>query len=139
MSLIEATVILGVMSMLTAVLAPAVRNYIQSGQQAAAKQDVEEIGSALAKMLVDVGEAWVARDGNGSGVTDPPSHASGNRVDLLVSDGRIPAVNTTRSSGGPPDWNTAVNDTTVQKLDYFLVLNTPSNLSGGTRTGPPTT
>jgi len=121
-------VILGVMSMLTAVMAPAVRTYVQGAQQAAAKRDVEAIGSALGKMLVDIGEAWLSRDGNGSASTDPPSHAAANRVDLLVSDGNIPALysGATRSSGSP-EWTAAVNDTTVQKLEYYLVKNTPSN------------
>jgi type II secretory pathway pseudopilin PulG len=128
LSLVEATVILGVVSMLTAVLAPSVRSYVQTAQQAAAKKDVEVIGSALARMLTDVGELWVSRDGNGASATAPPSHAAGNRVDLLVSDGRVPAKYLARSSGSP-DWDTAVNDTTVQKLEYFLVTNTPSNTS----------
>jgi type II secretory pathway pseudopilin PulG len=129
MSLVEATVILGVVSMLTAVLAPSVRGYVQSAQQATAKKDVEAIGSAIGKLLTDIGEAWLSRDGNGTTATDPPSHASTNRVDLLVSDGgRTPAIysGATRSSG-TPDWNTAVNNTTVGKLDYYLVTNTPSN------------
>ena len=128
LSLVEATVILGVVSMLTAVLAPSVRSYVQTAQQAAAKKDVEAIGGALARMLTDVGELWVSRDGNGASATAPPSHASANRVDLLVSDGKVPAKYIARSSGAP-DWDTAVNDTTVQKLEYFLVTNTPSNTS----------
>jgi len=129
MSLIEATVVLGVVSMLTAVLAPAVRNYVGSAQQTAAQRDVQIIGSALTQMLADTGELWVSRDGNGSSSTVPPSHGSSNRADLLVSDGNIPSVHTARSVGGPPDWSTAVNDTTVQKLEYYLVTNTPSNTS----------
>jgi hypothetical protein len=79
-------------------------------------------------MLTDVGELWVSRDGNGASATAPPSHAAANRVDLLVSDGKIPAVYIPRTAGSP-DWNTAVNDSTVQKLEYFLVTNTPSNVS----------
>ena len=129
MSLIEATVVLGVVSMLTAVLAPAVRNYVGSAQQTAAQRGVQTIGSALVQMLTDTGELWVSRDGNGASATTPPSHASANRADLLVSDGSTPAVNTARSVGGPPDWGTAVNNTTVQKLEYYLTTNSPSNTS----------
>jgi type II secretory pathway pseudopilin PulG len=135
LSLVEATVILGVVSMLTAVLAPSVRSYVGTAQQAAAKRDVEVIGSALSRLLADLGEAWVLRDGTqGTGSTATnhitPLHTSGNRVDLLVTDGLIPAVNTARSSGSP-DWNTEVcscpgTPTGVQKLEWFLVLNTPS-------------
>jgi type II secretory pathway pseudopilin PulG len=132
LSLVEATVILGVVSMLTAVLAPSVRTYVITAQQAAAKRDVEAIGGALSKMLVDLGEAWILQDATHSGTTTHtiPSHATTNRVDLLVSDGRIPAVNTARSSGSP-DWNTAAcscpgTPSSVQQLEYYLVLNTPS-------------
>jgi type II secretory pathway pseudopilin PulG len=127
-SLVEATVVLGVVAMLTAVLAPGVRGYVQTAQQSAARRDVEEIGAALVRMLADTGDLWVLRDGNGAAATDAPSHAASNRVDLLVSDGRVPGKYVARSSGAP-DWDTAVNDTTVQKLEYFLVTNTPSNTS----------
>jgi type II secretory pathway pseudopilin PulG len=128
---VEATVILGVMSVLAAMMAPSIRGYVLNAQQVAAKHDVEEIGGALARMLTDVGEAWIARDGNGAAATNPPLHTAANRVDLLVSDGRTPSIysGATRSSGSP-DWDAAVNDTTVQDLDYFLVSNTPSNAAG---------
>ena len=128
LSLVEATIILSVISVLSAILAPSVRTYVQGAQQATAKKDVEALGAALSRMLVDVGEAWVLRDGNGTAATDAPSHATTNRVDLLVSEGKIPSVYTARSSGSP-DWSTAVNNTTVQKFEYFLVTNTPSNTS----------
>src|SRR5687767_9838226 len=110
LSLVEATIILGVVSLLTAVLAPNIRAYVNTAQQSAAKADVEQIGAALTRLLIDIGEAWVLRDGTAavaSSTHTTPSHASTNRVDLLVSDGRIPGVNTARSSGSP-DWNTAV-------------------------------
>src|SRR3954470_19849354 len=96
MSLIEATVILAVISLLTAILAPAVRAYVLSAQQVAAKKDVEEINAGLTRFLTDVGEAWVLRSGARTGTaTDQgaPFHAAANRVDLLVSDGKVPAVN----------------------------------------------
>ena len=129
MSLIEATIVLAVMSVLTAMMAPAVRSYIQSAQQAAAKKDVEAIGGAITRMLNDVGEAWFLRDGNGASATAVPSHASTNRVDMLVSDGKIPAVYTARSGGGTTDWGSAVDNAAVQKLEYYLATNTPSNTS----------
>lgn len=131
LSLVEATVILAVISMLSAVLAPSVRNYVESARQSAARAQVEAIGSALSRMLADVGEAWVLRNGSeGAGSTAnthvTPSHATGNRVDLLVSDGTTPAVLTARSAG-TPDWNAAVDSAAVQQLEWFLALNTPGN------------
>ena len=133
-SLVEATLILGVMAMLSAVMAPSIRGYVQTAQQAAARRDVEELGAALVRMLTDTGELWVSRDGNGASATDPLSHGAANRVDLLVSDGKTPALYVTRSSG-TPDWDDAVNDAEVQKLDYFLVTNTPSNTSANAYRG----
>jgi Tfp pilus assembly protein PilE len=128
LSLVEATIVLMVVSVLAAILAPPVRNYVITTQQAAARSDVDAIGSALTRFLLDTGEQWILRDGNGTVATARPSHAAGNRVDLLVSDGTIPAVAVTRVSPGV-DWSAAVNDAAVQDLDYFLVSNTPSNLA----------
>ncbi len=129
LSLIEATIILAVISVLTSVLAPSINDYIQEAKQARAKKDVETIGTALKVMLRDVGETWVMQDGNGTLSTDPPSHAAGNRVDLLVSaSGSIPTIGLARSSGSP-DWSAAVNDLGIQTLDYHLILNKPSNVA----------
>jgi type II secretory pathway pseudopilin PulG len=55
MSLLEATIVLMVMSILAAIVAPPVASYVQSTQQAAASRDVENIGAALARMLDDLG------------------------------------------------------------------------------------
>lgn len=123
MSLLEATIVLSVAAVLAAMVAPAVRNYVQTAQQATAKKDVETLGSALARFLADNGEAWFLQDGNGASATAAPAHST--KVELMVSDGRTPAVNTARGAG--TDWDTAVNNTTVQKFEYFLVTNTPSN------------
>jgi type II secretory pathway pseudopilin PulG len=132
LSLVEATIILAVASVLSAVLAPSVRSYVQTAQQAAAKKDVETIGTALSRMLTDVGETFVVRNAtpmstNQALAHGTPSHDSvtvNNRVDLLVSDGKVPAKSVTRGSGA--EWDSAVNDTNIQKLEYFLILNNPS-------------
>jgi Tfp pilus assembly protein PilE len=131
MSLVEATIILAVVATLAAVLAPSIGTYVTDAQQTTAKTNVEEIGAALERMLTDVGETEFLRDGNGATATDVPSHASTNRVDLLVTEGNTPSLSVTRSVAGTngTDWTTAVNNTFVQKLAYFLVTNTPSNTS----------
>jgi type II secretory pathway pseudopilin PulG len=129
MSLVEATIILAVLAVLTSVAAPALGTYMRDASATAAKKDVEVIGTALSRMIADVGEPWILRDGNGAAVTDPPSRAAANRVDLLVSAGAEPALGVTRSSGSP-DWDADVDDLGVQQLDYYLVLNTPSALTG---------
>src|SRR6185503_8863061 len=66
------------------------------------------------------------RSGNGGALTSPPSHAAANRVDLLVSSGAVPTVGVARSTAGV-DWSAAVDNAAVQRLEYFLVQNTPSN------------
>jgi type II secretory pathway pseudopilin PulG len=128
LSLIEASIILSVFAILTAMLAPAIGAYVNDAQHAAARRDVDVIGSALSRMLADVGEAWILRDGNGAAATNPPSHAAANRVDLLVTAGAIPAVSVARSTAGA-DWDDVVNNGAVQRLEYFLVENRPSNVA----------
>src|SRR5688500_6397238 len=90
MSLVEATIILMVIALLTAVIAPSARGYISDAQESAAKKDTEAIASALTRMLHDVGEAWFLRDGNGAAATNPPLRDSTKRVDMLVSNGSTP-------------------------------------------------
>lgn len=128
LSLIEASIVLSVFAILAAMLAPSVGGYINDAQQTAAKKDIEVIGSAVARMLTDVGEGWMLRDGNGGAATTPPSHAAGNRVDLLVGSGAVPTVSVARSTAGA-DWDDPVDNAAVQRLEYFLVQNTPSNLA----------
>jgi type II secretory pathway pseudopilin PulG len=127
-SLVEATVILSVVAILTAALAPAIGAYVSDAQHAAARRDVAAIGSALSRMLSDAGESWILRDGNGAAATNPPSRAAANRVDLLVTSGATPAVTTARVTAGA-DWDDPMDDAAVQRVEYFLVHNTPSNVA----------
>jgi type II secretory pathway pseudopilin PulG len=127
-SLIEACIVLSGFAILTAMLAPSIGGYISDAQHAAAKKDLEVIGAALTRMLTDTGEAWILRDGNGAAATSPPSHAAGNRVDLLVSSGAVPTASVARATAGS-DWDDVVDNAAVQRLDYFLVANTPSNVA----------
>lgn len=127
MSIVEVTIILTVLSALTAILAPSIGSYLNDARQVAAKKDVETIGSAVTRMLADVGESYFVRDGNGAAASDPPLHTT--RVDLLVgTGGRTPALGVARSTAGT-DWNAGVDDLAVQRLDYYLIRNTPSNLA----------
>jgi Tfp pilus assembly protein PilE len=131
LSLMEVTVMLMTVAVLTAVVAPAVGNYITDAQQAAAKKDVESIGAALTRMLADVGEAWFVRNGARTGTATnqaAPSHGANTRVDLMVSDGTIPTLAATARPSGT-DWTAAVDNAAVQKLENYLVLNTPSGLT----------
>jgi type II secretory pathway pseudopilin PulG len=130
MSLVEATIVLMVISLIAAIMAPPVRDYVATTQEAAASADAAQIATALARMLEDLGETSVLRDGNGASATAPPSHAAENRVDMLVTHGDTPALEASvaRSGAGVTDWDRAVDDAAIQLLDYYLVTNTPSNV-----------
>jgi hypothetical protein len=129
LSLVEASIILMVFSALAAIMAPSVRDYVFTSQQAAAEADVQTLGAALARMLEDVGESAILRDGNGASATAPPSRASANRVDLLLTDGGMPTVDASaaRPGAGVTDWDDSVDNAAVQLMDYYLVTNTPSS------------
>ena len=130
LSLIEATIVLMVLSVIASIMAPPVLEYVRTTERAAATHDAAQIGTALARMLDDLGETSVLRDGNGSSATTPPSHAAANRVDLLVTEGQTPALDAAAvRTGAGTDWDDAVNNGSIQLLDYYLVTNTPSNLA----------
>lgn len=129
MTLIESSIVLAVVSIVTAAMAPAIRGYVQQTQLTAAQRDAEMIGAALARFLADVGEAWVIDSGAQTGTVTAhaaPLHSTVKRVDLLVSDGNEPVLYATRSGPGN-DWNDNVDGDAIQILDWFLVLNTPGN------------
>jgi type II secretory pathway pseudopilin PulG len=78
MSLVEATIILMVLAILTSVLAPSAMDYISDARSTKAKEDVEAIGLGVARLLRDVGGNCLKLVG-----TDPCD--KDNRVDLLIS------------------------------------------------------
>ena len=131
LSLVEATVVLMVLSVLASIMAPPVLEYVRTTQEAAAAHDAAEIAAALTRMLDDLGETSVLRDGNGSSATAAPSHAAGNRVDMLVTQGHTPDLDpaAVRPGAGLTDWDDAMNNAAIQLLDSYLVTNTPSSLA----------
>ena len=79
LSLVEATIILGVLSVLTGVFSPSVVDFLNDAKDVKVKEDCEAIGTSVARLVRDVG-ACLKRRG------DEPC-TMGNRVDLLVSGG----------------------------------------------------
>jgi type II secretory pathway pseudopilin PulG len=129
MSLVEATIILMTLSILTAVLAPSINDYVQDARDVKAKEDVEALGTAVMREFRDVGAGCLKKGASvGCSLT--------NRADLLYSDGTNPTVDTGRAPDFSPsgtvthdaalNWLGASNAITV--TDTFknqLVLNNP--------------
>jgi len=81
MSLVEATIILMVLAVLTAVIAPSAGDYIEDARNTKAKEDVEAIGMAIYRVVRDTGMPCLTRDTAGAG----GACAIANKVELLVS------------------------------------------------------
>jgi type II secretory pathway pseudopilin PulG len=76
MSLVEATIILMVLAILTGVIAPSASDYVADARMTKAKEDVEAIGIGIARLLRDTGSACL-REAGGTVCT------KANREDLL--------------------------------------------------------
>lgn len=83
LSLVEATIILLVLSTLGAVMAPSMATYLNDSRQTAAKSEAEAIGTAIVQLLRDIGSRCLRLNGT----TDCTVT---NRVDLLVTTGADP-------------------------------------------------
>lgn len=88
MSLVEATIILMVLAVLTSVIAPSMGDYIEDARNTKAKEDVEVIGTAIQRLLRDTGLGCLS--------TLPQNAApcsTANRADALISaTGASPAI-----------------------------------------------
>jgi type II secretory pathway pseudopilin PulG len=123
MTLIESSVILAVIAVLTAILAPEVQGYIDRARIVRTREDVQTIGTAIQSFFTDTGETQFLIDGsNGAGNQTPPTRADAQRVNLLVSDGDIPLLATAVATSSL--WTQTVNSGgTVDTLANHLVEN----------------
>ena len=132
-SLIELTIILVVLSILAAILAPVIGRYVRNAKVVRAREDIQAIGSAIWMFIEDTGNSFFMRDGTGDGDDGSPQRDDGvdgaggapdqdssNRVDLLVSDGDIPEVAT-----GEDEWIVDISAPAFDFLAYHLVTNNP--------------
>jgi type II secretory pathway pseudopilin PulG len=84
MSLVEATIILMVLAILTAVIAPSAADYVNDARQTKAKEDVEAIGTSILRLTRDTGFPCITKDA--LPVTDVcTGGAAGNKRELLTS------------------------------------------------------
>jgi len=79
LSLVEVTIVLFVLTLLTGVLAPSIADFVHDAQWVKAREDCEAIGVSVVRLMRDVGPC-LRFDGTGR-------CSKANRVDLLYSDG----------------------------------------------------
>jgi type II secretory pathway pseudopilin PulG len=77
MSLVEATIILMVLALLTAVIAPSAGDYIEEARNTKAKADVEAIGLGIVRLVRDTGLPCLSKNGT--------SCAKANKVEVLMT------------------------------------------------------
>jgi type II secretory pathway pseudopilin PulG len=123
LSLVEVTIMLLVLMLLTSVLAPSIFDFIKDAERVKVKEDCEAIGLSIARLVRDVGNCLTVAAG---------ACTLTNRADLLYSDG-TPASDTsnsvtlgaTISNIVNPTWALVVAGTTDDSLANQLVSNNP--------------
>jgi type II secretory pathway pseudopilin PulG len=144
-SLIEATVILMVLAVLTSLLAPSVADYVNDVRQVKAAKDVATIGSALEQVMRDVALPCLSLSGSSCAL------GTGGRVELLVSGSNVglnlPAVavpaytvpNASTASAAALNWaggSGAVASSRRDDMEHQLLLNMPAGVPANAYTGP---
>lgn len=124
-SIVEATIILAVVALLTAVMAPQMQGYVGRAREARVQEDIRVIGDAINAFNTDNGESQFLRAAHGTNAENAPGRLDANRVELMVSDGDIPTL----GSGVATEsyWTQAVNNTSVDTLANHLAENTPGD------------
>lgn len=108
LSLAEVTIMLSALSVLGAVAAPSIGDYVADARQVRATSDVQTLAATFARFTIDVpGDRSLER-----------GWAS---IDLLVGPGEAPLV----GDGGDVAWAAGLDDTKVARLEDHLVTNTP--------------
>jgi type II secretory pathway pseudopilin PulG len=136
MSLVEATIILMIIFLLTAVLSPTISDYVADARQTKGKEDVEAIGTAILRLIRDTGLPFPVQNPTvGATVRN-----AANRIDVLISDGNTPstvantnvAANDSAVAGyrisAARDWTdtNTTNTDGVANMNYHLAYNTTS-------------
>lgn len=132
-TLIEATIVLSVFAVLTAMAAPTINGYINTARQTRAREDVQTIATALQDFIADNAENQILSDGNGGGLgvysQNPPDRSDPRRVNLLVSDGDVPSLNA--GILGDSFWRLPVNAGAVDTFSNHLAENVPNEAAAG--------
>ena len=129
MSLVEATIILMVLGLLTAVLSPSIGDYVNDARDVKVKEDVEAIGISIMRAVRDSRSPFlqVAYAAGAAGLTEA------NRADLVVGEGAIPALGAgivdfpSLNLSAPVGWDDVVGTpVTVDVMADHLITNVPA-------------
>jgi type II secretory pathway pseudopilin PulG len=134
LSLVEAAIVLSVIALLAGITAPAVGSYVDTARLARAREDVQVIAGAIQDFIADNAENQFLIDGSNGTTTEPPSRGDANRVNLLVSDGDVPALSAAMAA--ETFWTSIVNGGAIDTLVNHLVENTPAEAGGGRYRNP---
>ncbi len=127
-TLIEASIVVATVAVLSAILAPASAIYIDQARQARTRGDITTIGDAINEFITDNAEhQFLINGSNGVSDDNPPTRLDGNRVNILVSDGDIPTL--AAAVAGETLWTQTVNGTTIDTLSNHLAENAPGELA----------
>ena len=108
LSLTEVTIMLSVLSVLTAVLSPTVGDYVEDARRVKASEDVQVLASVFARFTFDV-------------PIDRNLEGGWAKADLLVGPGDAP----TAGEDGDEAWAAEVDGQRVGRLEDHLMVNTP--------------
>lgn len=105
-SLVESTILLAVLTLLTSVMAPAIGDYVTGARLVKARGDMHVIAVAVARFAFDV-------------TLQPDKPGSWSRFDVLVGAGEIPAASTNETEA----WLADLSSERASALDDHLVTN----------------
>jgi type II secretory pathway pseudopilin PulG len=111
LSLVEVVIVLSVLTTVTGILAPAGMALVQQAREAQVQRECASLRDAVIQLLLDSNRTSIRL-----------GQRQGPRVDLLVSEGRVP------DAGGAGDARWLQNPDgagTIDLLDHYLVENTP--------------
>jgi type II secretory pathway pseudopilin PulG len=108
LSLAEVTIMLSVLSVLGAVLAPSIGDYVDDARRVRAVSDVQTLAATFARFTFDV-------------TADRANPKNWTSADLLVGPGDPPLD----GDGSDPAWSAGIDGARVGRLEDHLLTNTP--------------
>ena len=123
-SLIELTIILICLSILSAIIAPVIGRYVRNAKVIRTREDVQAIASAIWMFIEDTGNSYFVQNGRPGRTTGMGEDLhKDSRVEMLVSDGDIPEL----GPNGHNYWVRPVELARFDFLEYHLVSNRPGD------------